>query len=57
MFFLTAVSIFVAICCSYEKGFDSSLMTGIAAMKYWQRAMKVGTGGPIISAVFSIYTV
>ncbi|KAI0477863.1 lactose permease [Xylariaceae sp. FL0804] len=51
-------SIFIAFCCACANGYDGSLLTGVIAMPYFQDTFNlVGTTGPKVSVMFSLYTV
>ncbi|KAK4647913.1 uncharacterized protein QC761_105590 [Podospora bellae-mahoneyi] len=51
------LSVFIAFCCACANGYDGSLMTSIIAMKSYQAVFPVGDTGPLVSAIFSLYTV
>ncbi|CAG9946395.1 unnamed protein product [Clonostachys rosea f. rosea IK726] len=50
-------AIFVAFCCACANGYDGSLMTSILAMEHFQETFKSGKDGPLVSLIFSIYSV
>ncbi|CAH0046433.1 unnamed protein product [Clonostachys solani] len=50
-------AVFVAFCCACANGYDGSLMTSILAMQHFQDTFKSGKTGPMVSLIFSIYSV
>ena len=47
----------MAFCCACANGYDTSLMTGIIAMDYFQAKFHSGTTGTQVAVIFSLYTV